>query len=139
MTGSTYAQCITPITKTMTKAIKKIIRPKKKAPAQVPEIKTEVIFPHVAPNGAKNVVYRLTQEELKATIQAACNVTAKETASQVEKAFGGCKLCYGKGYSTQALTIPHTNQPAFIFVRHCACPRGIELKKIMDCHPPQHH
>lgn len=41
------------------------------------------------------------------------------------KACGGCKSCYGKGYST-VMNDPHLGEGERIFT--CKCPRGLTLK-----------
>lgn len=43
---------------------------------------------------------------------------------KIEKAFGGCTECYGKGYNTQ--------QTAYkSLMNFCTCPRGKSLKKLL--------
>lgn len=64
----------------------------------------------------------------------------KEEVKKTEKAFGGCKKCYGKGYSTQrratttfadfqgdkTYTTPMKNE-----VNFCSCDRGKQLQDLL--------
>ncbi len=48
----------------------------------------------------------------------------KTAREKTEKAFGGCKKCYGKGYSTGAeVGIP---------VRPCSCDRGNQIRALIS-------
>lgn len=57
--------------------------------------------------------------------------------SLITKAFGGCTLCYGKGYATQRQTISGGRGRSRIYevlepMIFCSCDRGNQLKKHID-------
>ncbi len=85
--------------------------------------------------GTKNGVELYDFNEIKSFILKKRSLALEET----EKAFGGCKLCYGKGYATQAEVIKYsadfigdkefsTKQTSIIL---CSCDRGQQLKKLL--------
>ncbi len=49
-----------------------------------------------------------------------------EGYDEAAKAFGGCKNCYGKGYSS--VMIDHISAPQMHF---CICNRGRQLKRLL--------
>lgn len=75
---------------------------------------------------------RNIQQEIKSFIRALLNET--------EKAFGGCKKCYGKGYGTQTLYVHGSadfigdkdfteKAPTMVF---CTCERGRHLESLLN-------
>ena len=66
----------------------------------------------------------------------------KQVEAETAKAFGDCKRCYGKGYSTVPVfceeaadfggdAIQHHRLP---LVRFCSCERGEQLERLMHQH-----
>jgi hypothetical protein len=50
-----------------------------------------------------------------------------------EKAFGGCKICYGKGYATTiegTKTIRGNNNDWRTHIKYCSCERGKQLAQL---------
>jgi len=78
----------------------------------------------------------LKQDKVRKTLQAE-RQKQEEMVEETEKAFGGCKKCYGKGYST--VTDSTTYHADFIGdktysvpnnpMRFCDCERGKQLQK----------
>lgn len=67
----------------------------------------------------------------------------QQAITETEKAFGGCKKCYGKGYSTEHIgkttafgdfegEKDYTVSNPHIEIRYCSCERGKELHKIQN-------
>lgn len=63
----------------------------------------------------------------------------QRAVADTEKAFGGCKACYGKGYATQMLvenvaddfgTEGYMTAP-FVRMNYCKCARGKQLKALL--------
>lgn len=83
-------------------------------------------------------------------IMAAVDSYIEEATKQAERAFGGCRNCYGKGYATQRTQdhispdfygdVPYT-APAKIDMLFCNCDRGKQLKQLLTSNPagePEH-
>lgn len=66
------------------------------------------------------------------------NIAAYEAGKKdAEKAFGGCKNCYGKGYTTilQYIEGGHGSdyrRNKMPLMRFCRCARGKQLRAILD-------
>jgi hypothetical protein len=56
-----------------------------------------------------------------------------ERVAETEKAYGGCQLCFGKGYATyQGMYYAHGMQwPDPESMKFCTCERGKQLEKLM--------
>lgn len=52
-------------------------------------------------------------------------MAAAYAETETMKAFGGCTLCYGKGYSTTNM-----RTDGFMKIRFCSCGRGVQLSAI---------
>lgn len=51
--------------------------------------------------------------------------------SELEKAFGGCKICYGKGYSTATVaTSSRYGTKIRNTIVYCKCDRGKQLDQV---------
>lgn len=91
---------------------------------------------------AKSAAAKLTTF-IRTVIVAEANERAKEAAKEIrrvtELAFGGCKKCYGKGYSTEMVgntlayrdflgDMPtHVVKKSHVVMNFCKCDRGREL------------
>ena len=55
-----------------------------------------------------------------------------EAVKETEKAFGGCKNCYGKGYSTwrHGETYRGSTKNLRNDIKYCSCDRGQQLSQI---------
>lgn len=52
---------------------------------------------------------------------------------ETEKAFGGCKLCYGKGYATQKVQARRRSYKWELNpIKPCSCERGKQIKEILS-------
>ena len=49
---------------------------------------------------------------------------------QLIKAFGGCTLCYGKGYSTQQVKAEGDDPRMITVYNSCTCDRGKQIDKL---------
>lgn len=52
----------------------------------------------------------------------------RKQLGMIEKAYGGCRECYGKAYSTEMKTHPDGTQ--IKMMHFCVCDRGAALKDI---------
>ena len=52
-----------------------------------------------------------------------------EEKGYIEKAYGGCHKCYGKGYSTY--TMEQNNQGPRQLINYCDCSRGEQVKVLV--------
>ena len=66
--------------------------------------------------------------------------TLEEQTSKTKKAYGGCELCYGKGYSTQIVGTRISTDfegdkevitPHVIHMNFCTCERGKHLEGLI--------
>lgn len=85
--------------------------------------------PHTHQEGRCRVCIRnQALEEVKPLLE--------EAVRETEKAFGGCKKCYGKGYGTQTLYVGNSRyrekQPTMVF---CSCERGKQLQALNPNQP----
>jgi hypothetical protein len=78
------------------------------------------------------------------SLKTALEAHLDETIAEVEKAYGGCHNCYGKGYATVndrwigRDTDSDIGSPGGIVsggnpnhMKFCSCPRGIQLKMLI--------
>lgn len=65
--------------------------------------------------------------------KAAIQADADKQASRIEKAYGGCHNCYGKGYATtnETWTTRDVVGGEAFAMNFCSCPRGEQLKAIV--------
>lgn len=54
------------------------------------------------------------------------NQLTGESAAKIERAFGGCHNCYGKGYSTTQF-----GGKTFSLI-YCSCARGKQLERLVE-------
>ncbi len=58
----------------------------------------------------------------------------EDVLKETEKAFGGCKLCYGKGYSTEQQGYVGSSRDVFrgpkLEVHPCSCERGKQMQEL---------
>lgn len=67
-------------------------------------------------------------------------ILVENLLSETEKAFGGCKICYGKGYATTKVQAEskedfggeETGVWELNPIRPCSCDRGGQIRKIID-------
>lgn len=54
-------------------------------------------------------------------------------SEELEKAYGGCHICYGKGYATSkaAYVSPHHHKWSRLEMVFCTCDRGKQLEKLI--------
>lgn len=55
-------------------------------------------------------------------------------SEELEKAYGGCHICYGKGYATSkaAYVSPHHHKWSRLEMVFCTCDRGKQLEKLVQ-------
>lgn len=58
--------------------------------------------------------------------------------NEAAAAFGGCKLCYGRGYSTTLAFAESEHERVKVpLVQFCSCERGTQLQKLWPNNAPR--
>ncbi|MBT8161443.1 MULTISPECIES: hypothetical protein [Arthrobacter] len=75
--------------------------------------------------------YELEDAAFPKTIQLITAHT-KEAVQEIEKAYGGCHNCYGKGYATQSSrAVARRMSWDTSGIKYCDCDRGKQLKAVI--------
>lgn len=120
-----------------------ITNPTKPCPINMTEKLREVEYIIDAVETRLNKEGQLLTEDAEDYLRQTLTADREAVVRETEKAFGGCKKCYGKGYSTVIdsttchadfigdKTYSKTNNP----VRFCSCDRGIQLQALTTNNP----